>query len=467
MKTILAGGTVVTMRNDQLAVLENQSIVIEDGVIREITDTDAITPPHRAATVRERSEPSATAEVQVIDASGHLVTPGFVNAHHHLYQSLTRGLVGVQNAALFDWLRALYPEWRHLDHDAVKTAAMVSIGELLLSGCTTTNDHFYIFPRGGDARIESVLEAADALGMRIHACRGSMSVGTSDGGLPPDDCTQPEDEILDDCARVIEAYHDPDPYAMVRIDLAPCSPFSISPQLLRDTLALAREKGVLLHTHAAETMDEDRYCLEKFGLRPIPFLHEHDWLGRDVYLAHCVHLDDADINLLAETGTSVAHCPCSNMRLGSGIARIARMLEKGITVGIGVDGSSSNDGGNVLAEARQALLLQRVHGGPAALSTAQAFGLLTVGGAALFSRAKLGRIEPGMAADLALFRADDIAFAGAVAQDPLGALMLCHAPRADRVIVNGRTVVKDGHLANADEHKLAHELNTIVRERFR
>ncbi|MFH0982430.1 MAG: 8-oxoguanine deaminase [Planctomycetota bacterium] len=453
--TVIAGATVVTVRDGLAAVLENQTIVVQDGLIRDVGRGDQL-----AALV-----PGAV--VERIDARNHLVTPGFINTHHHLYQSLTRGLVGAQNAKLFDWLVVLYQKWRQLDYQDVKTAAMVSMGEMLLSGCTTTNDHFYIFPRGSDARLEAVLEAAATLGMRIHACRGSMSVGVSGGGLPPDDCTQPEDEILKDCARVIEAYHDPDPYAMVRIDLAPCSPFSVSRELLRDTQAFAREKGVLLHTHAAETLDEEQYCFEKFGRRPIPFLDDHGWLGRDVYLAHCVHLDDTDLELLAETGTGVAHCPCSNMRLGSGIPHVARMLEKGIKVGIGVDGSSSNDGGNVLAEARQALLLQRVQGGATALSVAQAFRLATLGGAELLSRPTLGRIEPGAAADLAMFRIDDLAFAGAVAQDPLAALILCHAPRADRVLVNGRTVVRDGRLVNVDEHRLAEELNRIVRERFR
>ena len=455
MQTIITGGTVVTVRNGQLVVLDDQTIVIEDGVIHEVSDADV------------SGTPAPEPGTELIDAHNHLVTPGFVNTHHHLYQSLTRGLVSAQNAALFDWLRVLYQKWRHVDHGAVRTAAMVSMGEMLLSGCTTTSDHFYIFPQGSDARIESVLEAARTLGMRIHACRGSMSVGQSRGGLPPDDCIQPEDDILRDCARAIEAYHDPDPYSMVRIDLAPCSPFSISPQLLRDTHVLARDKGVLLHTHAAETLDEQKYCLERFGLRPIPFLHEHGWLGHDVYLVHCVHVNDADIRLLAETGTGVVHCPCSNMRLGSGIAPVARMLEKGVTIGIGLDGSSSNDGGHLLAEARQALLLQRVQGGATALSTAQAFQMVTTGGADVLSRPMLGRIEPGMAADLAMFKIDDIAFAGAVAQDPLAALMLCHVPRADRVIVNGRTVVRDGQLVTVDEHKLARELNALVRERFR
>ncbi len=294
--------------------------------------------------------------------------------------------------------------WRHSPRIG-QLAAQVSIGEMLLSGCTTTSDHFYIFPQSSDARIESVLEAADSLGMRIHACRGSMSVGQSGGGLPPDDCVQDESVILKDCERVVDAFHDPDPLSMRRIDLAPCSPFSISPQLLRETAAMARERKLLLHTHAAETLDEQRYCLEKFDRRPIDYLHDNGWLGEDVYLAHCVHLNDNDLALLADTRTGVAHCPCSNMRLGSGVPPVARLLRAGVKVALGVDGSSSNDGGNVIGEARQSLLLQRVAHGAAAYGVADAFRIGTIGGASVLNRKKLGRIASGYAADLALFRA--------------------------------------------------------------
>jgi cytosine/adenosine deaminase-related metal-dependent hydrolase len=456
MVTCIHGATVITCRGQEPAVLENHSVVI---------DANRITHVGPAAEVD--TELRGVPGVQRIDGRNHLVIPGLINTHHHLYQSLTRGLKCVQDAKLFDWLTELYTRWRHIDHDAVRLAAQVSIAELLLSGCTTTSDHFYIFPQGTDARIESVLEAADSLGMRIHACRGSMSVGRSRGGLPPDDCVQDERAIIRDCERAIDAWHDRDEFATRRIDLAPCSPFSISRELLEETAALARERGVLLHTHAAETRDEEAYCVKRFGQRPIPYLRDCGWLGPDVYLAHCVHLDDADIATLVDTQTGIAHCPCSNMRLGSGTPRIADLLAHGAKVGLGVDGSSSNDGGHLLGEARQALMLQRVEGGADALKVADAFRLATIGGAAVLNRAKLGRIEPGMAADLAMFRRDTIELAGAVAQDPLGALILCRTSRADRVIVNGQIVVEDGHLTAVDEHQLAADLNVLVASRFR
>lgn len=441
-------------RGDRPVVLRDCRMVIVDGVIREMGAAAGPLGPERA-------------EDEVIDAKKHLVIPGLINTHHHLYQSLTRGLKCVQDAPLFGWLTQLYQRWRHLTYDAVRDAATVSLAELMLSGCTTSSDHFYIFPQGSDARLEAVLEAAEGLGIRIHACRGSMSVGQSHGGLPPDDCVQSEREILDDSVRVIERFHDASPLAMRRIDLAPCSPFSVSGELLRDTAVLARERKLLLHTHAAETLDEERYCLEKFGVRPIRFLQEAGWLGNDVYLAHCVHLSDDEISLLAETRTGVAHCPCSNMRLGSGIPPIRKLLDRKAKVGLGVDGSSSNDGGHLLAEARQALLLQRVCGGAEAMRVAEAFRLPTLGGAEVLNRPALGNLDVGQAADLAMFRADDVAFAGAVAQDPLAALMLCHAPRVDRLIVAGRTVVKDGEVMGLDLPKLIERFNKLVAERFR
>ena len=447
MSTLITNTTVVTVRSDEAAVLRDQDLLVEDGVIRSAAPADPTARP---------------AADEVIDGGNYVVMPGLVNVHHHLYQSLTRCLPAAQNAALFDWLTALYPRWRQMDYRAAKAAASVSIAELLLSGCTTTNDHFYIFPPGSGVRLEAVLEASEELGIRVHACRGSMSVGQSGGGLPPDNCVEDEKDILADCRRVVDQYHDRSPLAMRRIDLAPCSPFSVSVELLRDTRELARQHGVLLHTHAAETLDEERYCLERFGHRPIGFLAEHDWLGNDVYLAHCVHLNDEEIDLLAKTRTGIAHCPCSNMRLGSGIARIANLLERGAKVGIGVDGSSSNDGSNMLGEVRQALLLQRVAGGPTAVSTGEAFKVATVGGAAVLGRERLGTVEAGMAADLVMYRKDEIALAGAVEHDPLGALMLCHAPRPDRVMVAGKWVVREGHLATADEHALAARLNELI-----
>ncbi len=446
--------TAVAWREGRPAVLRDCTIVIRDGVIREMGVGLAPSDGGDAAT-------------EVIDARRHLVIPGLINTHHHLYQSLTRGLKSVQDAPLFGWLAGLYQRWRHLTYEAVRDAAAVSIAEMMLSGCTTTSDHFYIFPQGTDVRLEAVLEAAEQLGIRIHACRGSMSVGQSRGGLPPDSCVQDEREIMADTLRVVERFHDPSPYSMRRIDLAPCSPFSVSPELLRDAAVFARERKLLLHTHAAETLDEERYCLDRFGVRPVRYLQQVGWLGEDVYLAHCVHLSEGEIALLARTKTGVAHCPCSNMRLGSGIPPVRRLLDQGVKVGLGVDGSSSNDGGHVLAEARQALLLQRVAGGPEAMRVAEAFRLPTLGSAAVLGRPTLGNLDVGQAADLAMFRADDIAFAGAVAQDPLAALMLCHAPRVDRLIVAGRTVVKDGQVVGMDLPALVERFNRLVAAHFR
>ena len=454
MKQRIADGTVITVVGSRPVVLHHHDVCIEDGVIFAVE-------PHEQAAERTGHFD------EIIDAADYLVIPGLVNTHHHLFQSLTRGLKSAQNVPLFDWLTVLYQKWRRLDYESVRAAASVSIAELLLSGCTTTSDHYYVFPRSGDTSIEPVADAAEELGIRIHICRGSMSVGRSRGGLPPDDCVEDEAHILNDCRRVIAEFHDPAPHAMRRIDLAPCSPFSISPELLDETRDLARAYKVLLHTHAAETLDEEKYCLEKFKRRPIQFLHDHGWLGSDVYLAHCVHVDDEDVALLADTRTGVVHCPCSNMRLGSGIAPIRALLAAKVRVGLGVDGSSSNDGGNVLAEVRQAMLLQRVWSGASAMSPAEAFTIATTGGAACLHRPELGKVEPGCSADLAMYRADDVALAGAVEHDPLGALMLCIPPRPDRVIVNGRTVVNEGRLVTVDQQKLARQLNEIVRNKFR
>jgi cytosine/adenosine deaminase-related metal-dependent hydrolase len=444
---------------------------------------------------------------EVVYGARHVVIPGLVNTHHHLYQSLTRCLPAVQNDRLFDWLRKLYVEWRRLDYRAVKLAAQVSIAELLLHGCTTTSDHFYMFPPGSDVRLEAVLEAAAELGIRIHLCRGSMNLGHSAGGLPPDDCVERDADVLADCQRVLAAYHDPQPYALRRIDLAPCSPFNVTRELLRDTRALARERGVLLHTHLAETREEEAFCLEKFGCRPAQYLAELDWLGPDVYLAHCVWLNDAEIALLARTKTAVSLCPTSNMRLGSGLPPIGRLLAAGVRLGLGVDGSSSNDGGNLLAEAKQTLLVARVWpvmgsfgggtggspmipggrdahptlwpinpgGGDAhptlspvepLLPVAEAFKLATSGGAGCLHRAELGHLDPGGAADCAMFRLDDVALAGGAAHDPLAALVLCDAPRAERVFVAGREVVRDGRIVALDETALGAELNDVVTTRF-
>ena len=472
---IIHNATIINPIQDQVQVLYEHSLVLADGRVAELGPAADFAPRLAKHDFDE-----------VITGDRYLVVPGLVNAHHHLYQSLTRCLPAVQNQHLFNWLLGLYEYWQHLDYEAVNIAAKVSLAELLLHGCTTTSDHFYMMPPGSGVRMEAVLEAADELGIRMHLCRGSMTLGQSGGGLPPDNCVERDQDVLEDCVRVLEAYHDPEPYAMRRIDLAPCSPFNVTRELLRDTRILARERGVLLHTHLAETMDEERFCLEKFGCRPVQYLADLDWLGSDVYLAHCVYLNDEELRLFGQTRTGVAHCPTSNMRLGSGIAMVERLLAAGARVGLAVDGSSSQDGGNLLAEAKQALLSARVR--PALQSVqspkrqrwnssdtysdnelfpaAEAFKLTTVGSAACLNRGELGHLNPGAAADLAMFRADDIALAGAVAHDPLAALILCDPPRAERVFVAGREVVRDGRLTVCDEVKLAEQLNNLVRARF-
>ncbi len=459
MSTRIANTTVIANKQDGPTVDSGITIFTADGIVQSVTSI------HSCVDLTQSISTNANAD-QSIDAFYHVVIPGLVNTHHHLYQSLTRGLRCVQDAPLFGWLTELYERWRHIDYESVKLAAQISIAELQFSGCTATSDHFYIFPPGSDARIEAVLDAADEMGMRIHACRGSMSVGRAKGGLPPDDCVEDEQAILRDCEHALDRFHDAGPHSMRRIDLAPCSPFSVSPELMRDVAALARERGALLHTHAAETLDEEKYCIERFGMRPIELLDSLNWLGPDVYLAHCVHLSEADIHRLAEARTGIAHCPSSNMRLGSGTPPIRRLLDAGARVGLGVDGSSSNDGGHLLAEARLALLLQRVANGPRGLSVAEAFRLATIGSAEILNRPLLGNIAPGCSADLAMFRRDDLALAGAIEQDPLGALMLCRTARVDRLIINGRTVIEDGEHKLVDLPMLIERFNRLVRNRF-
>lgn len=469
MAAIIDNVTVITPTGGQVRVLPGHSLVFDAGRIVELGP---------AADFARRV--AAGDFDQVIPGQRYVATPGLINVHHHLYQSLTRCLPAVQDKYLFDWLRGLYEHWRHLDYQAVNLAAKVSLAELLLHGCTTTSDHFYMLPPGSDVRMEAVLEAADEVGIRLHLCRGSMTLGQSGGGLPPDDCVERDADVLADCVRVLDAYHDPRPYALRRIDLAPCSPFNVTPELLRDTRILGRERGVLLHTHLAETLDEQQFCLDRFGRRPVRYLADLEWLGPDVYLAHCVWLNDDEIKLLGRTRTGVAHCPTSNMRLGSGVAPLERLLAAGIRVGLGVDGSSSQDGGDLLAEAKVALLAARVReeaaqprsheateGRRRLLPVAEVFKLATVGGAGCLNREELGHLNVGAAADFALFRADDIALAGAVVHDPLAALVLCDAPRAERVFVAGREVVHDGRIVALDQDQLAEQLNTLVAARFR
>jgi cytosine/adenosine deaminase-related metal-dependent hydrolase len=396
-----------------------------------------------------------------------VVLPGFVNTHHHLYQTLTRVLPSVQNAKLFDWLVGLYDVWRGVTPEAVYAGALAGLGELLLTGCTLTTDHHYLFPRQADgALIDAEIQAARVLGIRFHPTRGSMSRGKSQGGLPPDDVCQTPDEILRDSERVIDAYHDPNPLAMTRIALAPCSPFSVTPDLMKETARLARDRKVRFHTHLAETLDENEYCLEVYGKRPVALMEEYGWLGEDVWFAHCVHLDNSEIDQFAATGTSVAHCPSSNMRLASGIAPIPQMVQRGVNVGIAVDGSSSNDSSDMLGELNKGLLLHRTLGSPDATTVDMILRLATRGGArALGWDRELGEIAPGKAADLALFRIDRLPYVGAAVHDPVAGLLLCGASHiADKVLVNGRIVVDDGRLVFAEEDAIVEQANHEARE---
>ncbi len=395
---------------------------------------------------------------RVIDASGMVVLPGLVNTHHHLYQTLTRALPAVQDVELFDWLVALYPVWAELTAEAVYVSAQIGLAELMLSGCTTANDHLYIYPN--DVTLDAEIRAAQELGIRFHPCRGSMSLGKSKGGLPPDSVVQTEEEIMADCQRVVDTYHDPNPYAMCRIVIAPCSPFSVTEELMHQSAVWARQQGLTLHTHVAETLDEEEFCLRKVGLRPVEYMQELGWVGEDVWYAHAIYLSEEEMDLLAETGTGVAHCPSSNMRLGSGIAPIREMLDRGVKVGLAVDGSASNDSSHMLAEARMAMLLQRVQKGAGALSAQEALKMATLGGAAVLGRDDIGSLSPGKAADFIAISLDRLEYAGA-GQDPLGALLFCRPVNVDLSVINGRVVVEKGHIVGFDlERAIARQNET-------
>jgi cytosine/adenosine deaminase-related metal-dependent hydrolase len=409
---------------------------------------------------------------RVINARGMILLPGLVNTHHHLYQTLTRVVPAAQDGTLFNWLKTLYPLWAGLTPEAIYTSALVGLAELMLSGCTTASDHLYIYPPENGCRIDDQIRAAREIGVRFQPCRGSMSLGESDGGLPPDRVVEDEDFILKDTRRVIETYHDPEPYAMLRIVVAPCSPFSVTPDLMREAAALARSYGVRLHTHLAETLDEETFCLREFGRRPVAYAEELGWLGDDVWHAHCVHLNEEEVALFAQTGTGVCHCPSSNMRLSSGIAPVRAYLDAGVPVGLGVDGSASNDSSHMLAEARMALLLQRVRPpsvpprgreGPVGLSAEEALWLATRGGAAVLGRDDIGQLAPGKAADFIGLRLDRLDYAGAL-HDPLAATVFCAPQRVDLSVINGRVVVEDGHLLTVDLGPVIERHNRISRE---
>jgi cytosine/adenosine deaminase-related metal-dependent hydrolase len=400
---------------------------------------------------------------EVIDARGQVVIPGLVNTHHHMYQTLTRAVPAAQDCELFKWLQTLYPIWAKLNPEMVRVSTQTAMAELLLSGCTTSSDHLYIYPNG--VTLDDSIEAAQQIGMRFHAARGSMSVGASAGGLPPDSVVEDEAAILKDTQRLIERWHDPARHAMTRIVVAPCSPFSVSRELMRDAAVLAREHGVSLHTHLAENDNDIAYTREKFNCTPAEYAEALGWVGPDVWHAHCVKLDDAGIALFANTGTGVAHCAGSNMRLASGIAPIRAMRDAGVPVSIAVDGSASNDSGHMLGEARLALLLQRVaHGpikGPSALTAREVLEMATLGGARVLNRDDIGALAPGMAADIVCVPLDDIGLAGAL-HDPLAALFFCHVPRVKHSVVHGRVVVRDGQLATLELPTLIERHNRLA-----
>lgn len=393
---------------------------------------------------------------RLIDAKDKVILPGLINTHHHLYQTLTRALA--PNNGLFDWLKTLYPIWARMDGEAVYVSALVGMAELILSGCTTASDHLYLFPNG--AKLDDEIRAAQDLGFRFHAARGSMSLGESQGGLPPDSVVETEAAILQDCVRVIEQYHNPNPFAMTRVVVAPCSPFSVTPDLMRESARLARAYGVTLHTHLAETKDEEQFCLEKFGYRPADYAEQLEWVGSDVWWAHAIHVSPAEINLMTRTNTGAAHCPCSNMRLASGIAPLRAWLDAGVRVGLGVDGSASNDGSHMLNEARQALLLQRVLNEATTLKGEEALWLATRGGAAALGRTDIGQLTPGYAADVIAFDLNRLAYAGAQ-HDPAAALIFCAPQPVDLSIINGKIVVEDGELRPLDLTPIIHRHNQI------
>ncbi len=435
---------VVTM-NDAGLEIDGGSILIEDGRLTWIGTGQ----PPGVATGTER-----------LDGRGCVALPGLVNTHHHLFQTMTRGRA--QDRGLFDWLVELYPLWAGLDEEWVGVAARVGLSELALSGCSTTTDHHYVFPAGRGDLLAAEIEAAREIGLRFHPCRGSMDLGRSSGGLPPDGIVEDTDAALAQTEEAVARFHDPTPSSMLRLAVAPCSPFSVTERLISEAAVLARRLGVRLHTHVAETLDEERHCRERFGRGPLEQLEEWGWLGADVWLAHCVHLAEKDVRRVAETATGVAWCPSSNLRLGSGIAPARALLDEGTPVGLGVDGSASNDCGNLLAEARQALLVARGRGDAGALSAREALRAATRGGARCLGRDEIGSLEPGARGDVALFAVDDLAHTGFEA-DPVAGLVLGAPARVRHLLVEGRFVVRDRRLVNADEDELAREGHRVAR----
>jgi 8-oxoguanine deaminase len=465
--------TSVLIRNaDCIATLDNAG--------RELKEASLLIRGQRIEAVGAAEDFADIQADEVIDARGHIVIPGMVNTHHHMYQSLTRAIPAVQDAELFSWLRGLYPIWAGLTPEMVRVSTQIAMAELLLSGCTTSSDHLYLYPNG--VRLDDSIEAAQDIGMRFTATRGSMSVGQSAGGLPPDRVVEREDAILKDTQRLIEQYHDAAHGSMLQVAVAPCSPFSVSRDLMRESAALARSTRTRLHTHLAENDHDIAYSLEKFGCTPAQYAQDLGWTGPDVWHAHCVKLDDEGVSLFAASRTGVAHCPCSNMRLASGIAPIRKMLNAGVPVGLGVDGSASNDAAQMLNEARQAMLLSRVSRamqppqtrdgqtffgcdlGPAEMTARDSLKIATRGGAQVLGRSDIGYIAPGMCADLALFDLRTLGFAGGAVHDPVGSLVMCASASAAYTLVNGRIVVRQGQLTTVDLPVLIEKHNRLARQ---
>lgn len=427
------------------SLLQNVNLYIHDGVITSIG----------------KDEPTAD---EVIDAGRMVVYPGLINAHHHLYQIFTRNLPQVQNMELFDWLKTLYELWKFLDAKAILNTSAVGMGELLKAGCTTCFDHHYVFPSGGVDFIDMQFEAAKMLGIRMHVSRGSMSLSKKDGGLPPDSVVQTTDEILKDSERIVNKYHNPNRFSMRRVALAPCSPFSVTPELMKETAALARKLGVRLHTHLAETKDEEAFVREKYGMTPLELMQSLDWIGSDVWYAHGIHFSDSELELLGETGTGVCHCPVSNMKLSSGVAKISKMLNLGVPVGLGVDGSASNDGSNMLEEIRVAYLLHRLHDGASSPTGADILAMATTGSARLLGRDDLGKLAVGMAGDLFMINLDRLELTAALSDPESFLSTVGYKGNVDYTVVNGKIVVKDGHLTMTDEEKLVNNANSCWKE---
>lgn len=445
MSTLLvANADVLVTMDEHRTEIPDGGMFIRDGWIERVGPTSDL----------------PTEADDILRLTGHVVVPGLINTHHHLYQTLTRAYA--QDSELFDWLTTLYPIWARLTGADVNVSARLGLTELAMSGCTTSSDHLYLFPN--DARLDDEIEAAARVGIRFHAARGSMSLGESNGGLPPDSVVEDESAILDDTRRVIERFHDPAPGSMLRVVVAPCSPFSVTPELMRESAALARHYGVALHTHLAETTDEEAFCIEMFGMPPLAYAESVDWVGPDVWFAHAVHLSESDISRMAETDTGAAHCPASNMRLGSGIAPIAEYRAAGIRVGLGVDGSASNDGNDLLGEARLALLLARVRR-QGMMPVRAALELATIGGARVLGRDDIGTLAHGKAADFAAFDLQRIEYAGA-RHDPVAALLLCSPTRAAYTYVHGAPVVSEGRPVNLELGALVEEHNRAAARLF-